>query len=109
MSTKGEFLKEKMTNMARWVQREVEQEDLPADMIAGIADRSALEVTALAGALEANKSLVIHRDWSGLVRLLEEHRVLPELQEVLCLLCKRPELHSKFWRYMELFVEVSAQ
>ena len=108
MSTKGEFLKEKLTNMARWVTREVEPEDLPVDVIAGIAGRSALEATAMAGVLEANKSLVTHRDWSGLVRLLEQHE-LQDLQTILCLLRARTELHSKFWRYMELFVEVSAQ
>ena len=43
--TKGEFLQEKMLNMAKWVTLEVGKENLPADLIAGTDGRSALEVT----------------------------------------------------------------
>jgi len=107
--TKGEFLKEKMTNMARWVTQEVGKENLSVDIITGIAGRSALEATVLSGALEANKYRVIHRDWNGLVQLLAEHGAPSELQEVVVAVRGKPDMHDKFWRYMELFVQVSEQ
>ena len=107
--TKGEFLKEKMENMARWVTEEVGRENLPVDIIAGIAGRSALEVTVLSGALEANKAQITHRNWSALVRLLAENKTPPELQEVVVAVQRRPPMHDKFWRYIELFVQVSEQ
>jgi hypothetical protein len=107
--SKGEFLKAKMENMARWVTGEVGQENLSVDIIAGITGRSALEVTVLCGALEANNNLAIHRDWSGLVRLLEANHAPSELQEVVVSVKHRPQMHDKFWRYITCFIEVSAQ
>lgn len=107
--TKGEFLKEKMTNMAKWVTEQVGQENLPVDIIAGIAGRSAVEVTALSGALDANDSQIATRNWSGLVQLMSDHNVGPELQEVVVAVQRRPEMHDKFWRYMDLFATVARQ
>ena len=107
--TKGEFLKEKINNMAGWVTREVGKENLPADIIAGIAGRSELEITVLSGALEANADLVTHRNWSGLVQLMSANNAPSELQEVVVVVQRRPEMHDKFWRYMELFIAVSRQ
>ena len=109
MTTKGEFLKEKMGNMARWVHQEVGKENLPADFIAGIDGRSALEATVLSGALEANRDLVTHRNWSGLVQLMEANNAPSQLQEVIVHVQRRPDMHEKFWRYLELFVTVSSQ
>lgn len=107
--TKGEFLKEKMGNMARWVTQEVGKENLPADIIAGITGRSVLEITVLSGALETNADLVTHRNWGGLVQLMSANNAPSELQEVVVVVQRRPDMHDKFWRYMELFVAVSAQ
>jgi hypothetical protein len=107
--TKGEFLKEKMTNLARWVTQEVGEENLPVDVFTGIADRSVVEVTALSGALDANNTLVTTRNWSGLVQLMNEHGAVRELQEVVVAVQRRPEMHDKFWRYMNLFIEVARQ
>ena len=107
--TKGEFLKEKMNNMAKWVNSEVGAENLPVDIIAGIASRSAVEVTALAGALNANKTLVTTRNWSGLVQLMDQHGVDATLQQVVVAVFKQEHMHEKFWRYMELFCEVADQ
>ena len=108
--TKGTFLKEKMSNMARWVTQEVGAENLPVDIIAGIDGRSALEVTMLSGALGANKDVVTHRNWSGLVQLMESDGRTPrELQEVVVAVQHRPDMHDKFWRYINLFIEVCEQ
>ena len=107
--TKGEFLKEKVGNMARWVTQEVGKENLPADIVAGITGRSVLEITVLSAALETNADLVTHRNWSGLVQLMSASNAPSELQEVVVVVQRRPEMHDKFWRYMELFMAVSAQ
>lgn len=106
---KGDFLKEKMTNMAKWVTEEVGKENLPVDIIAGIDGRSAVEVTALCGAIDANNALVTRRNWSGLVQLMHSNGVGIELQEVVAAVQQRPAMHDKFWRYMDLFVEVARQ
>lgn len=107
--TKGTFLLEKLTNMAKWVTQEVGKENLPVDIITGIAGRSALEVTVLCGALEANSKQVTHRNWSGLVQLMEANNAPRELQEVVVAVQQRPEMHEKFWRYIDLFVDVVRQ
>jgi len=107
--TKGEFLLDKFKNMAKWVTQEVGQENLPVDLLAGLETRSVLEITVLCGALGANNSVAIHRNWSGLVQLMAVHKAPSELQEVVVAIQKRPELHDKFWRYIELFMEVAKQ
>ena len=109
MQTKGEFLKEKVLNMAKWVTEEVGKENLPVDIIAGIDGRSVVEVTALSGALDANCDQVTTRNWSGLVRLMTDHGVGDEVQQVVVAVQHRPAMHDKFWRYMDLFVEVARQ
>ena len=109
MSTKGDFLKHKMVNMARWVTQEVGAENLPVDIITGIAERSVVEVTALSGALDANRDQITTRNWSGLVRLMEAHNVPRELQEVVHAVQQREVMHDKFWRYMTLFADVARQ
>ena len=106
-TTKGEFLHEKLSNMARWVTQEVGKENLPVDILAGIAGRSALEVTMLCGTIQANRDLATHRNWSGLVQLLDGQA--RELQAVVIAIQRRPDLHDKFWRYIELFITVSEQ
>ena len=106
---KGEFLKEKMLNLAKWVTLEVGKENLAVDVIAAIDGRTVLEVTMVCGLLEANENLTIHRNWGGLVQLMAAHSVPPELQEVVALVRQKEVMHDKFWRYMRLFVDVVRQ
>ena len=107
--TKGEFLVEKLNNMAKWVSSEVGQENLPVDIITGINGLSALSVTALCATLEANSDLATHRNWSGLVQLMAENNAPSELQEVIALVQQRPPMHEKFWRYIDMFTAVVRQ
>ena len=108
-ATKGAFLKTKLQNMARWVEFEIGRENLPADVIAGTDGRSELEVCMLAGALQANKDVTIHRDWVGMARLMREHSFPAEVQGVITAIRARDGMHDKFWRYVDLFVEVAEQ
>jgi hypothetical protein len=109
-TTKGAFLKEKLQNLARWVIAEVGKENLPVDLIAGVDGRSELEAAYMASTLESNSVLVAHRDWRGLAQLFSNRTgKQEELQQVVTVIRQRPEMHDKFWRYMELFVEVARQ
>ena len=82
METKGTFLKEKLQNMARWVEQEVGKENLPADLVAGIASRSELEASALSGALLSNREQVAQRDWRGLMHSIADGNVPASVLEV---------------------------
>ena len=90
--------------MARWVTEEVGVENLPFDLIKGIDDRSALEVTMLCEAIQANEHIATHRDWDGVGQVLQKYST--DLPEVAILVKSRPAMHDKFWRYIELFAEV---
>lgn len=105
-TTVGEFLKEKLGNMARWVTEEVGKENLPVDIVQLTKDRSAVEVTVLAEVLNANSAKVTHRDWSALVRSLEAEDLPVDFTAVVQAVRAREHMHDKFWRYLELFREV---
>ena len=109
METKGAFLKEKLQNMARWVEQEVGKENLPADLVAGIASRSEMEASALSGALLSNREQVAQRDWRGLMHSIADGNVPASVLEVVKRVEERESMHEKFWRYMDLFVEVAQQ
>ena len=109
METKGVFLKQKLQNMARWVEQEVGKENLPADLVAGIASRSELEASALSGALLSNREQVAQRDWRGLMHSIADGNVPASVLEVGKRVEERESMHEKFWRYMDLFVEVAQQ
>ena len=66
-------------------------------------------MTALCATLEANADLATHRNWSGLVQLMEANNAPFELQEVIVAVQQRPAMHDKFWRYIDLFVTVVRQ
>ena len=109
METKGAFLKQKLQNMARWVEQEVGKENLPADLVAGIASRSEMEASALSGALLSNREQVAQRDWRGLMHSIADGNVPASVLEVVKCVEQRVSMHEKFWRYMDLFVEVAQQ
>jgi hypothetical protein len=102
MSTVAEFLTEKMNNMARWVTSELGKENMSVDLEAFISRRSPTELTAVAGMLSASAEMVTKRDWEGLM----EADIPPELQGVIPSIHNRVEMHDKFWRYLDLFIEV---
>ena len=106
--TKGAYLLEKLRNMARWVEQEVGKENLPVDVIAGIDGRSETDACVFAGAIRANSDKVTHRNWSGLMHVMRDTNHIPaDVQQVIALIYQKEAMHEKFWRYMDLFVEVS--
>ena len=106
---KGEFLHEKMVNMAKWVDAEIGKENLPLDLIRGIEARSVLEVAVFASAMAANKDVATHPNWAGLVRLVQAYKAPQEISEVIVAVQREPRLHEKFWKYINMFIDVSEQ
>ena len=96
--TVGAFLKEKLTNMATWIEEELGTSDV--DLKQYLAGRTETEIAYVVGNLCANSIQITHRDWSGLARLYD----LPkDLLMLIDAIRKREDMHDKFWRYLELF------
>jgi len=100
MATKGSFLQEKAHNMRSWLQVE-----LPTDVsISKIPLVTEMEAVHLAETLRGLIWAVIARDFRGL-------RSSSKLTDVwiaaLITISNTPTLHSKFWRYCDLFVEAT--
>ena len=101
--TIGQFLLEKSMNMSKWVLEEIGKENLPEDYEQTIAARTETEITYFCEVLRSNSLLVTHRDWRGLVKIDE---VPYEMVMVLQAVKSRPDMHYKFWRYLEMFIKV---
>lgn len=102
----AQILKVKMSNMARWVSQEIGKENLPVDIVADFDRQTAFDIAVIAANLVANRDLATRRDWSGLVQLIECIDVEPLDTIVIAVQC-RPEMHDKFWRYIDSFIAVA--
>ena len=107
----GEYLKEKLMNLAVWITETVGKENTNMDLEQFVTRRSEVEITFFADILNANSAKVANRDWAGLVGILHGDITIPRnvadsFIRILQLVCCRPDMHDKFWRYMELFQEV---
>ena len=51
-----------------------------------------------------HRQLVFNRDWGGLSRQAKDAN-MADLTEMLEAVRIRCDLHDKFWRYLELFIE----
>jgi hypothetical protein len=100
--TVGEFLREKMGNMAGWIVNELGDQN-NVDLKQYIAERTDTELAYLVGILRSNSNMITHRDWSGLARLGD---MPTQLLEVFQSVKQREDMHDKFWRYLSLYVEV---
>ena len=98
MATVAEFLSEKMCNMAKWLS----VAGCPQEPIPPVGD---LELVAFAHILHNDYSEAIRaRDFVELQR--DKENLPPSLTSVVHFVESHPELHDKFWRYLELFSEV---
>jgi hypothetical protein len=101
--TVGAFLKEKVTNMINWITKEVGKENLPPDVAEFVAARTYVELTLFAEVLNANHSLIVHRDWAGIVRQMKLESVPDVFITALQTVRSHEHMHDKFWRYLEMF------
>ena len=109
--TVGAFLKVKLSNLAVWIIESLGKENINMDLEQFVNRRSEVEITFFADILSSNSAKVVHRDWAGLVGILSTDETIPSdvsatFIDLLQLVRSRPELHDKFWRYMELFRDV---
>jgi len=109
--TVGAFLKVKLRNLAVWIIESLGKENINMDLEQFVNRRSEVEITFFADILSSNSAKVVHRDWAGLVGILSTDATIPSdvsatFIDLLQLVRSRPELHDKFWRYMELFRDV---
>ena len=109
--TVGAFLKVKLSNLAVWIIESLGKENINMDLEQFVNRRSEVEITFFADILSSNSAKVVHRDWAGLVGILSTDATIPSdvsatFIDLLQLVRSRPELHDKFWRYMELFRDV---
>jgi hypothetical protein len=82
----GEFLKQKMGNMADWLGEEIKLSPLEATLVCQeLYDRKREAIEA--------------RDWEEL-----QKGVPSALRKVVERVHTEPEKHDKFWRYLSLFV-----
>ena len=109
MSTKGAFLQQKAKNMAKWIEGEIGKENVIPHVITHLQSLSELDACTLAGALLANKHVLIHRDWKNISALLASDPRTGVVQTMLVEIQHRPHMHDKFWAYIALFIEVAEQ
>lgn len=95
-TTVGAFLKEKASNMVEWL---IEEKVLTKRITV-----TELTTTTMATKLEVNRQIVYNRDWSGIARLAGSAG-LTDLTQMIEAVRSRQDLHDKFWRYLELFVD----
>ena len=95
--TVASFLREKVINMAVWLEGEGMQHS-------GLPELTDLALTTMAHTLHNDYGEYVKmRDFTGL-----HDTVLPEITELLQFVESREALHDKFWRYLELFSEVAS-
>lgn len=100
----GEFLNSKVINLLTWLQTENIISSL--ELHEAKAACTPLRCVVLAQQLQQHKACIIHRDWLAFVQTDE----VPEVMKVaVAKIRQNPDLHDKFWRYMQLFVDVAEE
>ena len=105
MNTVGSFLKSKMHNMAAWVQEELGAA-AAMDYVAAVDARLELELTTFATMLHSNKHIETQRDWDALIALATGQAGFEPVVQLLNEVQGREHMHEKFWRYVQLFIDV---
>jgi len=108
MATIGEYIAEKLFNMAAWLEREgVEGSE---GLVVERMKLTPLIATLIASAIKTEQVAVAARHWG---RLSEKFKVdagkYPMFKGFVSIfesVRARPETHERFWRYMDLMCEV---
>ena len=96
MTTVAEFLREKVSNMARWLEDNGLKTTLP--------QFQDVHIVALAQALRDKYAQAI--DTCDFTPIMEDKENVPsEVLKVIEHVRARPDLQDKFWRYLKLFSE----
>ena len=93
--TVASLLREKTSNMATWLRNE----GLPTEL--QLAQFSDIELVTFAHTLR--------NDYSDCIKARDfftDREIPSEVSQVVQFIERRPSLHDKFWRYLQLFSEV---
>ena len=105
--TIGSFLREKGCNFVRFM-----NDGLPPSQALPTSFVTEVGMSTFAVILRDNRVVVTHKDWVGLNRLLGDSQLVGgwkcEMVERLLTVKTLPDLHDKFWRYLELFADTVA-
>ena len=94
---RGVFLQQKLLNMSKWLQENGSPHTLELP--------TQIEVVAVACILkELYSETIDNRDFAQFHA--EKENLPPQIHEAVEFVESRPELHDKFWRYLQLFSEV---
>jgi hypothetical protein len=101
----GMFLREKLRNFVTWVLSEIPKTELPVGYSLNKL-ATASQCVEFAEVVTDMREPVTARDFDA----LSQH---PQATETMVMVIRavyqRPELHEKFWRYMDMCVEVLEQ
>lgn len=101
MTTLGDFLQEKAFNMRKWARQALDRPELLGEMDMAVKT----DFVAMGIRCVSVKQSILRRDWHGLMTPLIDTPIF----EIAQMLRANEELHDKFWRYLELFVNVTEQ
>jgi len=99
MTTKGAFLHEKMTNMAAWLDSELESSAFAERM----KNCTYAQATLIAATIKERAEVVQARDFDAFGSM---HGIPDEFKDIALQIQTRTDTHDKFWRYLDLFVSV---
>ena len=101
----GEFLQGKLQNFIKWVLSEIPRAQLPTGYsLNKLATQE--QCVEFASVVTEMRAPVASRDFDALSR---HSHATPSMRVVIKAINARPELHDKFWRYMDMCVEVVEQ
>ena len=101
METKGSFLKSKMHNMRAWLQGE-----LTGAAVHALPEVTEVQACYLEECLIPHKGSVSEKRFEALAA---DKSLDASFREVLTEIQRAPATHDKFWRYVDLFLEVAEQ
>tara|TARA_B100001996_G_scaffold59641_1_gene42493 strand:- start:246 stop:578 length:333 start_codon:yes stop_codon:yes gene_type:complete len=96
----GDFLQEKALNMRKWLREQLDEPQLLEVMDTMLKN----DFVVLGDECLEHKTSICRRDFRELMQAVQNTPLFEIAQRVRA----REELHDKFWRYMELFVDVTA-
>ena len=101
----GTFLQEKLRNFVKWVLSEIPKTQLPVGYsLNKLATQD--QCVEFAEVVVEMREPVTTRDFSALSR---HSHATDTMVTVIKAIEARPELHDKFWRYMDMCIEVVVQ
>lgn len=116
--TVASFLREKLCNMVRWLESDagLGKGACGVDDILGlISDRSAAELTYIVVSFVSCDSVkgggggfISTRSFDGVIGAIESAELPVDFTRAIKLVSERPDMHERFWNYMDLFQQVVA-